>query len=111
MEAILRLQPPSNKRQLRRFLGMINYYRDIWRQRSHILTPITAMSSNTARWQWEPKHANAFQEIKRIIAKETILAFPDFSQAFHIYTDSSDYQLGAVIMQNERPLAFYIVEK
>ena len=46
------------------------------------------MSSNTARWQWEPKHANAFQEIKRIIAKETILAFPDFSQAFHIYTDA-----------------------
>ncbi len=39
--------------------------------------------------------------------RETLLSFPDFSKEFHIYTDASDYQLGAVIMQNDKPLAFY----
>ena len=107
MEAILRLEPPGTKRQLRRFLGMINYYRDMWRRRSHILAPLTALQSKTVPWNWESKQTKAFEEIKRVIAKETILAFPDFTKPFHIHTDSSDYQLGAVVMQNDRPLAFY----
>jgi RNase H-like domain found in reverse transcriptase len=41
------------------------------------------------------------------MSREILLAYPDFSKDFHIYTDSSDYQLGAVIMQDDRPLAFY----
>ena len=49
----------------------------------------------------------AFEEAKRMVAREAILAYPDFSKPFHIYTDASDYQLGAVIMQENKPLAFY----
>jgi hypothetical protein len=36
-----------------------------------------------------------------------MLTFPDFSKPFHIYTDGSDKQLGAVITQDEKPIAFY----
>ena len=36
-----------------------------------------------------------------------MLTFPDFSKPFHIYTDASDKQLGAVITQDEKPIAFY----
>jgi hypothetical protein len=36
-----------------------------------------------------------------------MLAFPDFSKPFHVYTDASNYQLGAVIIQEGKPLAFY----
>jgi hypothetical protein len=38
---------------------------------------------------------------------ETLLSFPDFSMPFHIYADASDYQLGSVIMQDRKLLAFY----
>ena len=107
VEAIRRLNPPTNKRQLRRFLGMINYYRDMWRRRSHILAPLTALQSNTVKWQWNTEEQSAFDEIKRIIQRETILAFPDFSKPFHIHTDSSCAQLGSVITQSDKPIAFY----
>ena len=42
-----------------------------------------------------------------MVAREAILAYPDFDKPFHIYTDASDFQLGAVIMQENKPLAFY----
>ena len=108
VEVIMRLTPPTTKRELRRFLGMINYSSDMmWRRRSHILAPLTAMCSAKAKYVWGDKEQKAFKDLKAIISRETLLAFPDFSKDFHVYTDSSDYQLGAVIMQDDRPLAFY----
>ena len=47
VEAIQRILPPKNKRQLRCFSGMVNYYRDMWRQRSHILAPLSKLVSKT----------------------------------------------------------------
>ena len=45
--------------------------------------------------------------MKRIMARETLLAYPDFNKEFHIYTDASNIQLGAVIVQEGRPVAFF----
>jgi hypothetical protein len=63
--------------------------------------------SKQAKWHWGPEPQKAFEELKRLISKETLLAFPDFTKPFHVYTDASNYQLGAVIMQEGKPLAFY----
>jgi hypothetical protein len=41
------------------------------------------------------------------VSKETLLAFPDFEIEFRVYTDASNKQLGAVSMQEEKPLALY----
>ena len=71
VEAILRLTPPTTKKQLRRFLGMVNYYRDMWRRCSHILSPLTAMCSVKAKFVWHDKEPKAFEEIKKIICRET----------------------------------------
>ena len=52
-------------------------------------------------------HQTTFDNIKTAIAKDVVLAYPDYSHGFEIYTDSSKFQLGAVITQNNRPLAFF----
>ena len=48
-----------------------------------------------------------FDDVKATIAKEVVLAYPDFSKTFEIYTDASTMQLGAVITQDNRPIAFF----
>jgi hypothetical protein len=81
----------------------------MWRRRSHILAPLTALcgTKNTKSWTWGKEQQAAFDEAKRVIAREAVLAFPDFSKEFHVWTDASDYQLGAVIIQDDKPIAFY----
>ena len=45
--------------------------------------------------------------MKRMIAKETLLTYPDFNKPFEIHTDASKLQLGACISQDGKPIAFY----
>ena len=58
-------------------------------------------------WKWDLIHQAAFDCVKATIAKEVVLAYPDFSKPFEIYTDASTLQLGAVITQDNRPIAFF----
>ena len=79
----------------------------MWIGRSHVLAPLAALTSKTTKWKWEPQHQKAFAMAKKVIAKETLLAYPDFNKPFQIHTDASHYQLGAVVSQEGKPIAFY----
>jgi hypothetical protein len=107
VDAMLKIAPPTTKKQLRRFIGMVNYYRDMWIRRSHTLAPLTALSSKTVKWQWTDVEQNAFDEMKKIISRETLLTYLNFHLPFEIHTDASHTQLGSVISQDKRPIAFY----
>jgi hypothetical protein len=58
-------------------------------------------------WWWNLIYQQAFDDVKAAIAKETVLAYPDFLKPFKVYTDASSTQLGAVITQDNKPIAFF----
>jgi hypothetical protein len=58
-------------------------------------------------WNWDSIHQIAFVNVKTTIPKEVVLAYPDFTKPFEIYTNASTKQLGAVITQENRPIAFF----
>jgi hypothetical protein len=107
VEAIMKIDAPKTRKQLRSFIGMVNYYRDMWPQRSHLLAPLSSLTSSTAKWDWTEQCQKAFEDMKRLIAKETLLTYPNFNKTFEIHTDASKVQLGACISQEGRPVAFY----
>jgi hypothetical protein len=120
VQAILALNLPNNVEELRHFLGMAHYYRDMWARHSEMLAPLTDLvgewgETKTIRmnktkkkpWRWDPIHQQVFDDVKAAIAKETVLAYLDISKPFEIYTDTSLRQLGALITQDNRPIAFF----
>ena len=66
-----------------------------------------ATKTKRTPWHWDDMHQSAFKNIKTAIAKDVVLAYPDYSQGFEIYTDSSKFELEAVITQNNKPLVFF----
>jgi hypothetical protein len=65
-----------------------------------------AKGTKKVPWHWDKVHQRAFNQVKATIAKDVVLAYPDYSKVFKIYTDASSKQLGAVITQHNRPIAF-----
>ena len=93
VQAILALKSPTNVKELRRFLGMVQYYRDLWAKRSEMLAPLTdlvgkcgqtkvtkAKGTKKVPWHWDEVHQKAFETVKATIAKDEVLAYPDYNE-------------------------------
>jgi hypothetical protein len=107
VEAIQKIAEPKTRKQLRGFIGLVNYYRNMWIRRSHVLAPLSKLCSKNVTWKWTEAHRKAFNEAKKIVARDVMLAYPDFNKEFVIHTDASHTQLGAVISQDRKPIAFF----
>jgi hypothetical protein len=107
------MQPPTSLKLLQGFIGMVNYYRDMWPHRSHILAPLTANTGAPKEgekpppFQWTLETQKAFNQLKTSMAADVLCAYPGHNKHFHIFTDASEYQLGACIMQEGKPVAYY----
>jgi len=105
--ALMNMKAPKTKRQLRQFIGMVNYYRYMWKGRSHLMAPLTDLTAKTKPFKWTPECQHSFEELKKVISKEVLLSFPDYTKVFDLVPDACDRQLGAVLIQEGRPLAFF----
>jgi RNase H-like domain found in reverse transcriptase len=76
-------------------------------QKITCISTLSFATSTNAKWNWGEPQKKALAMAKRIIAREVLLAYPDFSKPFQIHTDASHYQLGAVISQDCKPIALY----
>ena len=89
------------------FRGVMNYYRDMLLRRSHTLMALTRLTAIKQKFKRAQVEQDPFEKIKRMGARDTLLAYPDFNETFKINTNASVFQLGAVISHKGRPFAFY----
>jgi hypothetical protein len=62
VEAMLQIKSPTTRKQLRQFIGMVNYYRDMWPLRSHLLAPLSSMTSAKVKWKWTQECQDSFEK-------------------------------------------------
>jgi hypothetical protein len=120
VQAILVIQPPKGVKQLRHFLGMVQYYCDLWaRQRSDMLALLTALvgefgqtkitkakETKKVPWHWDEVHQRAFNHVKATIARDVVLAYPEYSETFEIYQRIQQTTRSGNYSKN-RPIAFF----
>eukprot|EP00957_Ditylum_brightwellii_P161121 12267534-Ditylum_brightwellii.AAC.1 len=79
----------------------------MWKGRAEKLAPLTVLPSKKPKWKWTEVEQQAFEAVKRAVAKIALLVYPDFNEMLAIHTDASKHQLGAVISQKGHPIVFF----
>ncbi|XP_048488715.1 uncharacterized protein K02A2.6-like [Plutella xylostella] len=110
VEAITKCPPPTNVREIKRFLGMINYYRKFIPNASTILSPLNELVCDDVTWEWGHRQQAAFDQIRRELTSDRVLTHFDPAARLVLTVDAGPAGLGACLAQGpdgqERPLAF-----
>ena len=104
--AIRNLTAPKNVTELQQFLGMIQYLAPFIPNLSDTTEPLRALMKKGAVFEWSPSHDQAFERAKNSVCDTTSLAYFDTRKKTVIQVDSSLRGIGAVLMQDGKPVAF-----
>ena len=99
LAAIREIPPPKTATEVRSFLGLAGYYRRYVKGFAAIAAPLHALTRKDAVFHWCEDCQAAFDRLKTLLTTSPITTFPDFSQAFCLYTDASTAGLGAILAQ------------
>lgn len=116
IETISKYPQPKTIIELRRFLGMLNFYRDFLPHQAHLQNDLNKYLHNRKKndktpIEWTTAAIQAFEKCRQSITEATTLCFPVPGCSLAIMTDASDHSLGAVLQQKIeniwKPLAFF----
>ena len=97
---------PNSVKALRGFLSLTGYYRKFIKDYGVIAAPLTALFKKDSI-HWSPKAELAFNALKYSASNPPVLALPNFLKPFVVECDASGYGLGAILMHDNKPLAFH----
>ncbi|GKA75785.1 putative reverse transcriptase domain-containing protein [Tanacetum coccineum] len=106
IESIKDWASPKTPTEIRQFLGLAGYYRRFIEGFSKIAKPMTKLTQKKVTFEWGDKQEAAFQTLKTKLCSAPILALPQGAENFIVYCDASHKGLGAVLMQNEKVIAY-----
>ncbi|KAI5168050.1 hypothetical protein NEIRO03_0077 [Nematocida sp. AWRm78] len=104
---VMKLPPPSNLKQVRSFLGKVNYMSRHICDVSQLKAPLNELTKKGVPFVWKEEHQEAFMKIKSAVAKVIAVTIPDPNKKFTLETDASGTGMGAVLKQEEKVIGFY----
>ena len=80
VESIVNITPLKNKKQVRAFISLANYYRDMQARWPHLIQPLTIFQSEKGTFKWKNVEQKEFDDIKHVVDHNTLLAYPYFNK-------------------------------
>ena len=99
LEAIQQLKPPTNVKDCRRFVGMVNFVSIFCPELQKLLKPIYDLTRKGRHLIWGEEQQKAFKEIKARLQKPPVLSMPDKRARFILYSDTSKHATGSALYQ------------
>nr|GEV17518.1 putative reverse transcriptase domain-containing protein [Tanacetum cinerariifolium] len=106
IESIKYWTSPKTPMEIRQFLGLASYYQRFIERFSKVAKPMTKLTQKKVAFEWDEKQEAAFQTLKDKLCSAPILALHQRAENFIVYCDTSHKGLGAVLMQNEKVIAY-----
>jgi len=97
VDGVLSWPEPKNVKDIRKFLGLANYYRRFIKDFARVARPMNVLTRKDVKWQWGEEQQKAFDELKRIFTTKPVLAAPDLDKEFRVEADASNYATGGVL--------------
>ncbi|KAL0293701.1 UNVERIFIED_CONTAM: Transposon Ty3-I Gag-Pol polyprotein [Sesamum angustifolium] len=106
VKAIMEWEPPKNVSEVRSFLGLAGNYKRFVKDFSVVAKPLTNLLKKNAPFNWNDKCAQSFEKLKKRLTSAPILALSSGDGGYVVYTDASRQELGCVLMQHGKVIAY-----
>ena len=100
IDAIQKRQPPTNKKKIQEFLGMLNFLSKYVYKMQLYLRPFYNILRQQNNFAWTTEHQTRFEEIKKLLTEQISNTIPDPNQPFYAMGDASNFGIGAALLQS-----------
>ena len=98
---------PTSKLQVQQFMGLVNYFRKFIPDLSRKAAPLFGLMRSQTGYNWTPDCQQAFEDIKAALQSPPVLAYPNPSKPYEVISDASNQGCGAILVQDDRAVAYY----
>ncbi|KAK9225705.1 hypothetical protein WN943_010749 [Citrus x changshan-huyou] len=106
IQTVIYWPTPTTTKEFHGFLGLAGYYRKFSRNFKCIAAPLTRLLTKDS-FHWNKDAIVAFNQLKTALTSPHVLRLPNFSQRFVIEYDASGIKTGAILSQQNRPIAYF----
>ena len=111
VQRVIEWPVPKNIKDVQKFLGLANYYRQFVKDFAMIAKPLHETTRKDKKWNWGEKQQKAFEELKRRFIMEPVLVILNLDREIRIEADVSDFAMGGVLLmkyedEKWRPVAY-----
>ena len=88
---------PKSVKDVQKFLGLANYYRQFVKDFARIAKPLHEMTRKEMKWSWGERQQRVFKELKQRFTTELVLVTPDLDKEMRVEANASDFATGEVL--------------
>jgi len=97
VEGVLGWPVPKTVKDVRKFLGLANYYRRFIKDFARVARPMNMLTRKDEKWRWGGEQQKAFDELKKVFTSKPVLAAPDLDKEFRVEANTLNYATGGVL--------------